>query len=259
MSGSVSILSEAIHSVMDLIAAVIAFFSVKISSVPPDKDHPYGHGKFENISGVLEGMLILGAAVWIIFEAIKKLLHPEKVEFLLLGFIVMSISAMVNLFVSRRLYKVSRETDSIALEADALHLITDTYTSAGVAIGIVLIWITGWFILDPIIAILVALLILKESLVLLKKATIPLLDTRLPEVEIKQIEKILKRYQESCITYHQFRTRKSGAQKYLDFHLEVPQEMSVGEAHKLCDRIEEDLKKEVTNLDVNIHVEPCLD
>ncbi|HZY25331.1 MAG TPA: cation diffusion facilitator family transporter, partial [Bacteroidales bacterium] len=168
ISGSVSILSEAIHSSMDLIAAVIAFFSVKVSDNPPDSRHPYGHGKIENISGVIESLLIFSAAILIIIEAVKKLLGERiELESISLGSLVMLISAVVNIFVSRRLYKVARETKSVAIEADALHLKTDVFTSLGVAIGLGLIILTGinWF--DPVIAILVALFIIKEAYQLL--------------------------------------------------------------------------------------------
>ncbi|MEZ5195227.1 MAG: cation diffusion facilitator family transporter [Bacteroidales bacterium] len=257
LSGSVSIISEAIHSMMDLIAAIIAFFSVRISSRPPDKEHPYDHGKIENISGVVEGLLILIAAGWIVFEAIQKFTNNEPVEFLLLGFSVMAVSTLVNFFVSKRLYKVAKLHDSIALEADALHLKTDVYTSAGVAIGILLIWITDLHFLDPIIAIVVALIILYEAIVLIKNAFRPLLDTSLPDNDIQTIHTTLKNYTGDCINYHKFRTRKSGAQKYLDFHLEVPEKMTVREAHDLCDNIEYELKNRMERLDVNIHIEPC--
>lgn len=256
LSGSVSIISEAIHSTIDLIAAIIAFFSVKISDRPPDEEHPYGHGKFENVSGVIEALLILVAAFWIIFEAIKKFNNHEPIEFLYLGIIVMSLSAIVNYFVSRRLYKVANETDSIALEADALHLKTDIYTSLGVALGMLIIWITDLHYLDPIIAILVALIILRESYNLLKIAFSPLVDRSLPEVEIKTIRSIIDKYATQCISYHHFRTRKSGPYKYLDFHLEVPQDMSVKEAHDLCDSIELDIKDNFSLIDINIHIEP---
>jgi cation diffusion facilitator family transporter len=257
LSGSVSILSEAIHSMMDLIAAVIAFFSVKVSSRPPDIEHPYDHGKFENISGVVEGLLILVAAIWIIYEAISKFLHKEEITYLYLGFIVMSLSAVINFFVSRRLYKVAMETDSIALEADALHLKTDVYTSVGVAAGLGLISLTNIHILDPIVAITVALFIVYEAVVLIKTAYRPLLDTSLPDKDIKLIRSILKNFTGECISFHKFRTRKSGSHKYLDFHLEVPEEMTVKDAHTLCDRIEKELKQKLLNLDINIHIEPC--
>ncbi|MCD4697924.1 MAG: cation diffusion facilitator family transporter [Bacteroidales bacterium] len=257
LSGSVSILSEAIHSMMDLIAAVIAFFSVKISGRPPDREHPYDHGKFENISGVIEGMLILLAAGWIIYEAVLKLNHPEEIGFLYLGMIVMALSAGINFFVSKKLYKVAKETDSIALEADALHLQTDVYTSVGVTIGIFLIWLTGLHFLDPIVAILVALFIVYEAIKLIKNAYLPLLDTSLPDEEITEIESTLNNHMQSCMSYHQFRTRKSGPHKYVDFHMEVPENMSVKEAHDLCDSIEHDLKQKIRRLDINIHIEPC--
>jgi cation diffusion facilitator family transporter len=257
LSGSVSILSEAIHSMMDLIAAVIAFFSVKVSSRPPDKEHPYDHGKFENISGVIEGLLILVAAIWIIYEAITKFLYNEEITYLYLGFIVMSLSAVINFFVSRRLYKVAKETDSIALEADALHLKTDVYTSVGVAAGLGLISLTNIHLLDPIIAITVALFIVYEAVDLIKNAYRPLLDSSLPEKDIKLILSILKNFTGEYIGFHQFRTRKSGSHKYLDFHLEVPEEMTVKDAHTLCDRIERELKLILLNLDINIHIEPC--
>ena len=222
LSGSVSIISEAIHSLMDLIAAVIAFFSVRISSQPPDKGHPYGHGKFENVSGVIEGMLIIVAAFWIIYEAVQRMIQPGEVNLLPLAAGVMATSALVNWFVSKRLYKVGKETDSIALEADALHLKTDVYTSAGVAIGLGLIWFTGYHLLDPVIAILVALYILYEAYGLIRKAYLPMLDTSLPLADQQEIKLIINAFMGEDIQYHKFRTRKSGSFKYLDFHLEVP-------------------------------------
>ncbi|HEX2970098.1 MAG TPA: cation diffusion facilitator family transporter, partial [Bacteroidales bacterium] len=157
LSGSVSIISEAIHSSMDLVAALIAFFSVRVSDNPPDSRHPYGHGKVENVSGVIEALLIFIAAGWIIFEASKKIFGGEiELESIGLGSLVMLIAAVVNTLVSMRLYKVARETHSVALEADALHLKTDVYTSLGVAAGLGLIMLTGFRWLDPVVAIMVA-------------------------------------------------------------------------------------------------------
>ncbi len=255
LSGSVSIISEAIHSFMDLLAAIIAFFSVRVSDRPADLKHPYGHGKFENISGVVEAILILVAAFWIIYEAIKKILSPEPIGSVGLGVAVMAVSAIVNILVSRRLYKVASETGSIALEADALHLKTDVYTSIGVAVGLTLIWITGYHFLDPVVAILVACLILKESFELFKRAYGPLLDTALPSEELKQIEQIIVRQVTGKIAYHGLRTRKAGNYKYVDFHLNMPQDMTVKEAHDFCDRIEAELLKNFDHLEVTIHVE----
>ena len=255
VSGSVSILSEAIHSFMDLLASFVAFFSVRISDTPADERHPYGHGKFENISGVIEALLIFIAAFWIIYEAVKKIIEPTKVEHIGYGFAVMIVSAIVNIFVSGRLYRVAKETDSVALEADALHLKTDVYTSIGVATGLILMWISGIPLVDPIIAIFVALLILKESYELFSKAYAPLLDLALPSVDVAQISGIIKHHCTDEMSFHNLRTRKAGNYKYIDFHLNLDPNKTVREAHEICDKIEEDLKKAFDHTEVTIHVE----
>jgi cation diffusion facilitator family transporter len=253
ISGSVSILSEAIHSLMDLVAAVIAFFSVRVSDNPPDERHPYGHGKFENLSGVLEALLILVAAGWIVFEAIRKMKNSEPVESIGLGSVVMFISAGVNILVSRRLYKVAKETDSVALEADALHLKTDVYTSLGVGIGLILIWITKLHYLDPIIAILVAVLILKEAYELLSRAFAPLLDSSWNKGELTKLENSLLNM---GVKYHDLKTRRAGSYMFVDFHLEMSPEIPLSEVHHYCDEIEDKLRKELPNLRITIHAEP---
>ncbi len=255
ISGSVSIISEAIHSFMDLLAAVIAYVSVRISDRPADERHPYGHWKIENISGVIEALLIFLAAVWIIFEAVHKLLKPAELETLGLGFAVMCFSAAVNSGVSWYLYKIAKSTGSIALEADALHLKADIYTSLGVAAGLGLIWITGYHILDPIVAILVSMLILKESYSLLIKAYKPLLDESLEPEEMMMIRKIIDGYCKENIKYHDLRTRRAGNFRYVDFHLNLDENLTVREAHDLCDTIEADIKHSLVNSEVTIHVE----
>jgi cation diffusion facilitator family transporter len=254
LSGSVSIISEAIHSSMDLIAAIIAFFSVKVSDNPPDSRHPYGHGKVENISGVIEAILIFIAAIWIIVEAVKKLLGDKiELESIAIGSAVMIVSAIVNSIVSGRLYKVARKTNSIALEADALHLKTDVYTSLGVAVGLGIIMITGINWLDPFVAILVATFIIFESYQLLKRAFTPLLDTAWGEKEIEELEKKLNHLD---VSYHDLRTRLARNYKFIDIHIQIPEDVSVGSAHLYCDRIENELTRSYENLTVTIHVEP---
>jgi cation diffusion facilitator family transporter len=254
ISGSVSILSEAIHSGMDLVAAIIAFFSVRVSDTPPDERHPYGHGKFENVSGVIEALLIFIAAGWIIFEAIHKIINPKLITNVETGVLVMAISAVVNFFVSGRLYKVAKKTESIALEADALHLKTDVYTSVGVSVGLLLIWITGWHFLDPVVAILVALLILKESFHLLKNAYSPLLDESLSEQETRIIGEIIS---QRNLSYHHLRTRKSGHYRFADLHLEMHENMTLKDIHCICDEIESEIEGRISHMEVNIHVEPA--
>jgi cation diffusion facilitator family transporter len=239
---------------MDLIAAIIAFFAVKVSDTPPDEKHPYGHGKIENISGVIEGLLILVAAALIISEAVKKLIGESfELESIGIGVTVMFISGVVNTIVSRRLYKVAKETNSVALEADALHLKTDVYTSLGVAAGLGLIMLTGIAWLDPVIAILVALFIVRESMVLLGKAFFPLIDISWRKEEIHELEDNLDRLK---VNYHDLRTRVAGNYRFIDIHIEIPENESVGNAHIYCDKIEDELKSIYKNLTVSIHVEP---
>lgn len=254
VSGSVSIISEAIHSSMDLLAALIAFFSVKVSDDPPDSKHPYGHGKVENISGVIEAILIFAAAGLIIFQAVRKLAgEPYELEIVWIGMLIMIVSAIVNFIVSRRLYNIARKTKSIALEADALHLKTDVYTSAGVAAGLGLIAVTGLKWLDPVVAILVAFLIVYESFLLLKKAFSPLIDTAWSEDEIKVLE---KRLSKMSVNYHDLRTRKAGSYRFIDMHVVIPEDRSVGDAHRYCDEIEDELSRNYENLSVVTHIEP---
>ncbi len=256
LSGSVSIISETIHSGMDLMAAVIAFFSVRLSSKPPDKEHPYGHGKIENVSGVIEGLLIFVAAYLIIREAVDKILNPNEIKQSLVAVSVMLVSALVNIIVSRILYKVAKEEDSMALEADALHLKTDVYTSLGVAVGIILIKLTNLNILDPIVAILVACLIIKEAFMLCKNAFNPLLDTKLSDEEENCLCLVMDKYKPQIIDYHELRTRKSGNIKYIDFHMTVIKYLTIEESHDLSEKIEKDLEKVITNTNVTIHFEP---
>lgn len=257
ISGSVSIISEAIHSMMDLVAALIAFFSVRLADLPPDEDHPYGHEKIENVSGVIEGALIVVAAIWIIVEAAQKLTSNEPIESVGLGFIVMFISAGVNAIVSSRLYKVAREEHSIALEADALHLKADIYTSLGVGCGLLLIWVTGFTMLDPIVAIGVALFILREAWELIRKAFEPLIDSRLPEEDVAAIYAALGRHADEILDFHDLRTRQAGKIRHIDMHLTLHRKRTLEDTHALCDRIEHEIAAAVHHARVLIHPEPC--
>ena len=229
VSGSVSIISEAIHSGLDLLASFIAYLAVRISDKPADKEHPFGHGKYENVSGVVEALLIFAAAVWIVYEAVYKLLEGEHIiegNGLIWGIIVMFISGLVNLIVSRYLYKVARETDSVALEADALHLKTDIYTSWGVSIGLTLIYFTGFYWMDPFIAILVALFIVYEAYEMLLKAFNPLLDSAISDEEIQKITNAIEDNLLCTYNYSGLKTRKSGPINHIQFVLST-----IGETH----------------------------
>lgn len=256
LSGSVSIISEAIHSGMDLIASLVAFLSVKYSAKPADKRHPYGHGKIENISGFVEGILIFIAAGMIIIEAFKKIFNPVEIEQAAVAISVMIVAALVNFFVARKLYKVAKEEDSMALEADALHLKTDIYTSLGVGVGIFLIKVTGLLILDSIVAILVALLIIKEAWGLCKNAFDYIIDVRLSDEEEAKIEEIIREHSNEFIDYHKLKTRKSGNTKYIEFHITVDPHRTVQETHDIIASLKKDMNEKLKNTRVNIHVDP---
>ena len=260
LSGSVSIISEAIHSLMDLIASTIAFLSVRSSGKPADREHPYGHGKIENISGIAEGVLIFVAAGMIIYEAVKKFFAPTEIDHATIAVAVMMVSALVNLAVSRKLYRVSQEEDSMALEADALHLKTDVYTSFGVGLGILLIQFTGLVILDSIVAILVALMIIKEAWELCKNAFEHLIDVRLTDEEELEIDKIIAKvmtvYDRQLIDYHKLKTRKSGNKKIIDFHITVDPDLTVKAAHEIVGCLKKEMNERFANTRVNVHLDP---
>lgn len=260
-SGSVSIISEAIHSAMDLVAALIALFAVKRSDLPPDERHPYGHDKIENVSGVIEALLILLAAGWIIFEAVDKLIHPAVIESIGWGVLVMVISAVVNSGVSAYLYKVAKEEESVALAADALHLKADVLTSAGVAIGLGGIWLASLFghslaILDPLAAIAVAIFIVREAISMLNEAFHPLLDHSMSHEELETTSRIITKCCPATSGFHDLRSRRAGRRRHIDSHLTLPTEMTIGEAHDICDRIEHEIIEQLPHAIVLIHVEP---
>jgi len=261
---SVSIISEAIHSGVDLLASIIALFSVKTSSKPADKNHSFGHGKIENISGTIEALLIFAAAGWIIYEAFQKISKQEPLDNLGWGIGIMLLSSVVNIVVSQRLFKIGRVTDSIALQADAWHLRTDVYTSAGVMIGLVLMWGGQLFLpgvnlywLDSVAAIAVALLIIKTAYDLIIQSAGDLLDTNLPAEEEEWIHGEILKYGNRLHGYHRLRTRKAGHFRFIDFHIKVEPQMSVVDSHSITEEISKNIENRYPNTSVTIHVEPC--
>lgn len=262
--GSVSVISEAIHSGVDLLAAIIALVAVRTAGQPADKEHPFGHGKVENISGTVEALLIFLAAGWIIYEAVKKLFHPAPIEAASWGAAVMLISALANIVVSHMLFKVGKETDSVALQADAWHLRTDVYTSAGVMVGLAVIWIgrkvapgIDWHWVDPIAAIAVALLIIKAAYDLTMESAKDLLDVSLPVDEEKWIRDYIAGHNPVVRGFHRLRTRKAGADRFVEFHMLVNSDMSVTESHDITDMITREIQNQLHRTTVTIHVEPC--
>ncbi|MBU3966607.1 MAG: cation diffusion facilitator family transporter [Euryarchaeota archaeon] len=259
MMGSISVLSEALHTGIDLMAAIIANYSVRKAGKPADDIHKFGHGKFENVSGTVEAILIFVAAIIILYKAGEKLIDPEKIEldFIGAGIVIMGVSTVVNFYVSGKIMKVAKRSESIALEADAYHLTTDVYTSVGVFIGLILILITKNPIFDPIIAIIVALIIMKASYDLTKRSVSGIMDVKLSDSEEGIIKSIIAEHYSEYAEYHDLRSRMSGAERFVDLHLVVPKNQPVGEAHDFCDHLEKDIKEKIPNLSILIHIEPC--
>jgi len=258
--GSVSVISEAVHSGIDLVAAVMALIAVRTSSRPPDEKHHYGHGKVESLAGAAEGALIFLAALLIINEAIQKLLHGAELESVDAGIYVMAVSTVGNLVLARLVMKVARDTDSQALEADGWHHATDVLTSLGVALGLGVVWLTGHSELDPLVAIGVALFICKAAYDITLRSAGDLLDSSLPEDEQARILKVLDSHIQSVqdlVEYHQVRTRKSGAERHVDLHLVMKRNATVQQSHDLCDHLEDHLQEALGPVSLNIHVEPC--
>lgn len=257
ISGSVSIIAQAIDSLLDLFASLFTFFSLRIAGKPADREHPFGHGKAESISGVVQGGLIFAAAVYIFYQAVTRIVVGADIEYVTAGIVVMAVCIVVSIIVSRHLLRVARKTDSAALEANARNLATDVYTALGVLAGLVAVRISGLNILDPIIAIGVALFILKTAYDVVRKSFPHLIDVKLPEDEEALIESTMREHMGELVGFHSLRTRKAGSERYIELHMIMARDASVERAHNLCDHLEEDIKSKLPNASVTIHVEPC--
>ncbi|MFC1899375.1 cation diffusion facilitator family transporter [Chloroflexota bacterium] len=257
LTGSISILAQAADSFLDLFAILITFVAVIVAVRPPDEDHPFGHGKVENIAAVIQALLIFTAGGLIIYSAIRRIISGTVIEMTEAGIGVMLFSMIASVFLSRHLHQVARDTDSLAIEASARNINADIYSAAGVLIGLVVIRFTEFNILDPIIAIIVSLLILKAGYEVSRKAIEGLIDVRLPEVEEETIRLCIMEHYSEVVSFHRLRTRKSGNQRFIYLHLVMPKHASVVEAHSMCDHLEEDLEERLNNTNVTIHIEPC--
>lgn len=254
---SIAVISEALHSGIDLIASFMAYFSIKKASVPADSRHKYGHGKYENIAGVAEALLITFAAVLIVIKAVHEIQRGVTLETVDMAIGVMFISCIANWLVSGYLFRVAKETESVALEADGWHLRTDVYTSLGVFAGLVVVRLTGLKILDPILAIFVAVLIFTISIKITKESIGGLLDESLPDEEEKVIKEILSEHYKQFVEFHELRTRRAGSERHIDLHLILFGETPLENAHELCDHLESDILEKFPNSKILIHLEPC--
>lgn len=262
--GSVSVISEAIHSGVDLLASFIALWAVRASGKDSDEDHPFGHGKYENLSGALEALLIFVAAVWIIYEAIHKLIRPVELEAVDWGVVVMGFSVVANFIVSTMLFRVGRETESLALQADAWHLRTDVYTSLGVMVGLVGIRIGRVLLpgadlhwVDPVAALAVALLIFRAAWELTAESIGGLLDRRLTDVELEAVRQVIREVHSDVRGFHHLRTRQAGPIRFVEFHLLLDRAMPLERVHEITDLLTVRVRERFPSARVLIHPEPC--
>lgn len=256
LTGSVGLLSDALESLVNLAAAIMALAMLTVAARPPDHDHTYGHSKAEYFSSAVEGLLILVAAVSIGWTAWSRLLAPQPIEHPGLGLAVSLAASLVNLVVAQILIRAGKRYQSITLEADAHHLMTDVWTSVGVIIGISLVWITGWTPLDPIIALLVAANIVWSGVQLVRRSALGLMDTALPEEDLSIVRVVLARYAEHGVQYHALRSRQAGARRFVSIHLLLPDDWTIQEAHTLADEVEGAICQMLPNTTVFTHLEP---
>lgn len=256
LTGSVGFLSDAAESIVNVVGALVALIAVRVSVRPPDDDHAYGHEKAEYLSAGAEGALILAAAVGIAWVAVARLLDPQPLSDVGVGVAVSAVAAGLNLIVATLLIRVGREQRSITLEADGRHLMTDVWTSIGVIVGVIAVLLTGWERLDPIIALLVALNIVRTGIQLLGRSAGGLMDHSLGPAEQAEIQAVLDAHREDGVEFHALRTRQAGRRAFVSLHLLVPGAWTVQQGHDLAERVERDLRERLPYATVFTHVEP---
>lgn len=255
VTGSIGLLSDAAESLVNLLGGIMALAMLKIAERPADEDHAYGHGKAEYFSSGLEGGLILVAAVSIAVAAVIRLLSPKPLEAIGMGLVISAVAAVINLISALVLLRASRRYNSITLEANAQHLLTDVWTSVGVLAGVGLVAVTGWHWLDPVVALAVAVNILWTGVRIVRRSVLGLMDTALSADDLSAIRAILNRYEESGVQFHALRTRQSGARKFMSVHVLVSGEWTVQRGHELLERIEADLHQALPATTIFTHLE----
>lgn len=259
LTGSVGLLSDAMESGVNLAAAIIALIALTIAARPPDEEHAYGHSKAEYFSSGIEGGMIIVAALMIMASAIERLLYPQPLQRLETGLIISLVAAGLNLATAIVLGRAGKDYDSATLEADAKHLMADVWTTAGVLLAVGAVAVTGWDMLDPIIAIAVALHIIRSGILMMRSSAYGLMDTALPDAEQEKIVAILEAHGPNGVQYHALRTRQSGAQRFVSVHIQVPGAWSVQRGHTLLEEIEADIRDAFPRVSVFTHLEPVED
>lgn len=259
LTDSIGLLSDAMESGINLAGAVMALAMLRIAVRPADDDHNFGHSKAEYFSSGVEGLLIIIAAILIAITAVERFFDPKPLEQIGIGLIISVVASVINLAVSLVLSKAGKKYNSITLEADAKHLMTDVWTSAGVLVGVGAVAFTGWLRLDPAIAIFVAVNIIWSGITILKKSIAGLMDKALPESQQKMIYEVLEIHKQSGVEFHAILTRQAGAKQFVSFHVLVPGSWTVLEGHSLLEQIEADLRNVLPNITVITHLEPIED
>jgi cation diffusion facilitator family transporter len=259
LTGSVSLFSDALESLVNLAAALMALAMLRLAARPPDAEHPYGHGNAEYFSSGFEGLLIVAAAIGIAAAAWNRLTHPQPLQEVDTGLALALCATLINFIVACLLLQAGRRYRSITLEADGRHLMTDVWTSLGVVLGIVAVMLTGWQPLDPIIALLVAANIVWSGINLMQRSASGLLDAALPAEECAKIQNILTRYQDQGIGFHELRTRQSGVRRSISLHVLVPGDWTIQRGHDLSEQIERELDAALPDIAVYTHLEPMDD
>ena len=259
LTGSVGLLSDAIESFVNLAGALMALWMLTLAALPADHDHAHGHGKAEYFSSAFEGFLILLAAVSIGYTSIERLMDPQPLEAVGAGLLVSVVASVINFATARILMEVGRTHNSITLEADAQHLMTDVWTSIGVIAGVGLVWLSGWLWLDPAIALLVAANIVWTGWRLMQRSAAGLMDVSLPAAQLEQVEALLAGYRRQGLDFHALRTRQAGSRAFVILHVLVPGHWSVQQGHDWAERIEADIRGVLPHAHVTTHLEPLED
>ena len=259
LTGSISILAQASDSLLDLFAGITTFFAVRISAKPADDEHPYGHGKAEDIGGMVQGILICIASGLIIYSSVRRIVEGTSIELTEVGMGSMLISIVVSIFLSRHLLKIAKATNSVVLEANARNIAADVYSALAVLVGLLAVRLTGLTKIDPIVAIGVAIYILKVAYDATFKPLAELIDTKLPPSQHAIVETCLKKHSVHVVGFHKLRTRRAGSQCYIDLHLVMAKDISLEQAHEICEQIESEIENALLEASVTIHAEPCGD
>ncbi len=259
LTGSVGLLSDALESVINLLAAMVALFAIRLAQKPPDEIHTYGHSKAEYFSSIFEGTLIFLAAIGIAFVSINRIFSPRPIEQVGIGLFITGVASVINFIIASKLLDAGKKFGSITLEADGKHLLTDVWTSAGVIIGVGIVALTGITILDPIVALFVAANIVFTGYKIIKRSFYGFMDTALPIEERKIIENVLKEYKKTGVKYHSLLSRQSGFRKFVSLHVLVPGKWQVKKSHDLMEEIEEKIRGKLLNAHVITHLEPLED